>query len=352
MEVGAVCLYLACRKETFDPPPVLLIDFSDVLRVNVFKLGSVYLELLQKLFIEVPQIDPSLFIHRFCARLEFEGKKNQVAMTAIRLMQSMNRAWITTGRRPNGLCGAAILIAARYHGFKRSINQIVRVVHVCQETIRKRLDEFKDTRTAQLTREELQSIEASHPIDSKAIHPRMEEDMDPPSFTKNHLQKTLMLENGAGLEELHQMMEQKGSLIDQKLNKYDNKNGIDQEEIKMSRENSSAQYNSTQIVPYFNASVAKEIGSNLSPFPSSSTSFSETPLFGKRSRNSNEEGVSYLALMKTDPDGVISLSDVDDAVIDEMILDEDEKRLKKIIWNNLNADWIKEQKEKKRARKE
>jgi hypothetical protein len=31
-----------------------LIDFSDVLRVNVFKLGSVYLELLQKLFIEVP----------------------------------------------------------------------------------------------------------------------------------------------------------------------------------------------------------------------------------------------------------------------------------------------------------
>ena len=67
----------------------------------------------------------------------------------------MNRAWLQVGRRPNGLCGAAILIAARYHGFKRTIGQIVRVVHVCQETIRKRLDEFKGTNTAQLTREEL-----------------------------------------------------------------------------------------------------------------------------------------------------------------------------------------------------
>jgi transcription factor IIIB 90 kDa subunit len=60
----------------------------------------------------------------------------------------MKRAWITTGRRPNGLCGAAILIAARYHNYKRNIAQIVKVVHVCEETIRKRLDEFKNTRTA------------------------------------------------------------------------------------------------------------------------------------------------------------------------------------------------------------
>ena len=61
---------------------------------------------------------------------------------------------MVTGRRPNGLCGAAILIAARYHGFKRSTAQIVRIVHVCDETIRRRLDEFKTTRTAALTREE------------------------------------------------------------------------------------------------------------------------------------------------------------------------------------------------------
>lgn len=64
-----------------------------------------------------------------------------------------------TGRRPNGLCGAAILIAARYHGFKRTTAQIVRVVHVCDETIRRRMDEFKDSAAANMTREQFQSIE-------------------------------------------------------------------------------------------------------------------------------------------------------------------------------------------------
>ena len=65
----------------------------------------------------------------------------------------MTREWVGTGRRPNGLCGAAILISARYHGFKRSTAQIIRVVHVCEETIRRRLHEFKGTSTASLTRD-------------------------------------------------------------------------------------------------------------------------------------------------------------------------------------------------------
>lgn len=127
-DVAGVCLYIACRK---DKTPHMLIDFSDALKVNLYKLGSIYIDLTQKLYLEVPSIDPSIYLSKFCSRLEFDDKKNAVSMTALRLLQSMNRAWITTGRRPNGLCGAAILIASRYHGFKRSITQIVRVVHVC-----------------------------------------------------------------------------------------------------------------------------------------------------------------------------------------------------------------------------
>lgn len=67
---------------------------------------------------------------------------------ALRFIGSMNRAWISIGRRPNGLCGAAILIAARVVGFKRSPAQIVRVVHTCEQTIRKRMTEFKHTKMA------------------------------------------------------------------------------------------------------------------------------------------------------------------------------------------------------------
>lgn len=50
-DVAGVCLYIGCRKEQ---TPHLLIDFSDVLQVNVYKLGSIYLELVKRLFLDIP----------------------------------------------------------------------------------------------------------------------------------------------------------------------------------------------------------------------------------------------------------------------------------------------------------
>jgi len=55
---------------------------------------------------------------------------------------------MTTGRRPNGLCGAAILISAKIHGFRRTPNEIVDVVHVGPQTIRNHVVEFKDLNVA------------------------------------------------------------------------------------------------------------------------------------------------------------------------------------------------------------
>lgn len=66
---------------------------------------------------------------------------------------------MSSGRRPTGLCGAAILISARYHGFKRSTQQILQVVRVCNDTIRKRLEEFEKTLVASLTREEFENLD-------------------------------------------------------------------------------------------------------------------------------------------------------------------------------------------------
>ena len=68
----------------------------------------------------LPIIDPSLYIHRFASKLEFGDKTHLVSMSALRLVQRMKRDWIQTGRRPSGICGAALLIAARVHGFRRT----------------------------------------------------------------------------------------------------------------------------------------------------------------------------------------------------------------------------------------
>jgi len=70
----------------------------------------------------------------------------------------MKRDWIAEGRRPAGLCGASILVAARFHGFNRTINQIISVVNVCDETIKIRLREFAKTDIAYLTKEEFESF--------------------------------------------------------------------------------------------------------------------------------------------------------------------------------------------------
>ena len=61
--------------------------------------------------------------------------------------------------------------------------------------------------------------------------------------------------------------------------------------------------------------------------------------------------IAASSTLKKDPDGIISLSDVDDEEIDAMILTEDERRLKKVIWNNLNRDWVREQKQKRLQKK-
>lgn len=78
--VGAI-LYLVCRMQMTRH---LLIDFSEVLQVNLFVLGSTYLKFIRLLKIIVPIIDPSLFIHRYCNKLEFGDKIKIVGNTALK----------------------------------------------------------------------------------------------------------------------------------------------------------------------------------------------------------------------------------------------------------------------------
>ena len=100
-----------------------------------------------------------------------------VANSALRLVQRMQRDWMQTGRRPAGICGAALLIAARLHGFKRTQKEIIQVVKICDVTLRKRLNEFEDTEASDMTPEEFEKCEM------KSLP-----EADPPSFVCEDLQ--------------------------------------------------------------------------------------------------------------------------------------------------------------------
>jgi transcription factor IIIB 90 kDa subunit len=62
-------------------------------------LGAVYLKLCRKLRVRLPVVDPTLYIVRFCHRLEFADKTHEVSMTALRLVQRMKRDWIQVRAR-------------------------------------------------------------------------------------------------------------------------------------------------------------------------------------------------------------------------------------------------------------
>lgn len=109
---------------------------------------------------QIPLIDASLYLPRYCTQLKLGEKAQIVAKTATKIMQSMKRDWISTGRRPQGLCGCAILIATRYHGLDCSIYDVSKVVKSSAEIIKERMKEFGNTDCAKLTQEEFEAIDS------------------------------------------------------------------------------------------------------------------------------------------------------------------------------------------------
>lgn len=149
----AACLYITCREEE---TPHMLIDFAGVLRINVFRIGSIFLRLIRLLNISVPLVDPSLFVPRFCSKLQLP--QGALPRTALRLIARMDRDWMVIGRKPAGICGAAILVASRIHNTERTLEEVANVVKVCEATITKRLTEMKETASASLSINEFNTV--------------------------------------------------------------------------------------------------------------------------------------------------------------------------------------------------
>lgn len=124
---------------------------------------------------------------------------------------------MTKGRRPAGICGAALLLAARMNNFRRSVEEIVQVVKIADTTLKKRLDEFKATPSGSLTLADFRSV-------------WLDEEMDPPAFTKGREREEAekraaeAAANGIPLEEI------KGKENGKKKRKGKRKRGDDSDE--------------------------------------------------------------------------------------------------------------------------
>lgn len=139
----------------------------------MFELGATYTKLVRSLHLEgkLPLVDPAHYIGRFAALLEFGAETQKVAHDAMRLVTRFDKDWLRVGRRPSGICGACLLLAARMNNFRRSVEEIVQVVKIADSTIKKRLEEFKNTPSGALTVQDFRSL-------------WLEEYADPPAFSR------------------------------------------------------------------------------------------------------------------------------------------------------------------------
>ncbi|CAL8283414.1 unnamed protein product [Lota lota] len=368
--VVAACLYLVCRTEG---TPHMLLDLSDILQVNVYVLGKTFLVLARELCINAPAIDPCLYIPRFAQLLEFGDKTRDVSMTALRLLQRMKRDWMHTGRRPSGLCGAALLVAARMHDFRRTIKEIISVVKVCESTLRKRLTEFEDTPTSHLTVEEFMKVDLA-------------QECDPPSFSAGKTKKKMA--------ELEMELEKKMADMEGEIQSYHDEIETELESCRPKLKGVYAAYTGydesdsasepidgeeeQEEVDEELMAVAKHFGKELS-----SLTFVELEKGGGGEEEEEEEeeedgaGVvgrrgpsleSILGPMPTAaslglPDsirpsgdaekendggdgGELDLSGIDDGEIERYLLSDSEIKIKTALWMAENSDYLKEQREK------
>nr|XP_023929573.1 transcription factor IIIB 90 kDa subunit-like isoform X2 [Quercus suber] len=366
-QVAAACLYIACRVAK-DPKPFLLIDFSEYLSINVYVLGAVFLQLCQLLSLGehptiIKPVDPSLYISRFTEKL-LKQRNMKVSQTALYLIARMKRDWMQTGRKPSGLCGAALYISALSHGYSFSKTDIVKIVHICEMTLTKRLIEFENTDSGSLTIEELtkNAVELKESVPSVGVSQKSGEvlcehkNSGAPHFAhglcRTCYDAFVKLSGGlhGGSEPPAFQRAEKERIAMESTNKADESTvpqqeseNIEQvEKVKSFTENGQKATENEQL--------------NQRDFTESSQKENENEQLNQRENGSNSatgdqievDGVSDKFQKSKDTSSITDdesdgLSDIDDVEVDGYLNNDEETRYKTIIWEEMNKEYLEEQ---------
>jgi transcription factor IIIB subunit 2 len=254
----------------------------------------------------------------------------------------MNRDWIQTGRRPAGLCGAALMMAARLHGFNRTVDDIVDVVRIGDKTLLMRIREFTNTPSSELTPSQFLTMDTSVntlPPCMRNHEELKEEDIDSKSPKKKKRRKSTKNEpekKKRRAETYHENEESSNtkpkSLIASILADEDT-NAIDAIEITndmnkiLSKPENWLDPTKTDSDLY-----DKPIEPIITEQPAL---LFDTKIEDKDIKNKDDEE---------------NLSDIDDEEIDCYILKPEEREIKEKLWYMMNKDYLAEAEEKKRLK--
>ncbi|XP_023894350.1 uncharacterized protein LOC112006300 isoform X1 [Quercus suber] len=387
-QVAAACLYIACRVAK-DPKPFLLIDFSEYLSINVYVLGAVFLQLCQLLSLGehptiIKPVDPSLYISRFTEKL-LKQRNMKVSQTALYLIARMKRDWMQTGRKPSGLCGAALYISALSHGYSFSKTDIVKIVHICEMTLTKRLIEFENTDSGSLTIEELtkNAVELKESVPSVGVSQKSGEvlcehkNSGAPHFAhglcRTCYDAFVKLSGGlhGGSEPPAFQRAEKERIATESTNKADESRVPQQESENIEQATECQSYfgmptssKKTSLLvekgKSFTENSQKETENeqlNQRDFTESSQKENENEQLNRWENGSNSaatgdqievDGVSDKFQKSKDTSSITDdesdgLSDIDDVEVDGYLNNDEETRYKTIIWEEMNKEYLEEQ---------
>ena len=292
--------------------------------------------------LRLPLVDPSHYISRFSALLEFGDETHKVATDAVRLVQRFDRDWMTRGRRPAGICGAALLLAARMNNFRRSVEEIVQVVKIADTTLKKRLEEFKATPSGTLTLADFRNV-------------WLEDEMDPPAFTKGKEKEEAeraAATQGSGDEEqafqnAKMKRKTKAKEKEKKKRKGKRKRGEDEEDNAppiIAQEDPNIdpllQQSITDFIPE-DPALTPTLRSLMDETLSSAlaeevTTFLQNPQGTMLGEALNEAEQRRLEQITVDDE----LLDLNEEELDRFILSEEEVKIKERVWVELNKEYL------------
>ncbi|KAL0010148.1 hypothetical protein SO802_005256 [Lithocarpus litseifolius] len=359
-QVAAACLYIACRVAK-DPKPFLLIDFSEYLSINVYVLGAVFLQLCQLLSLGehptiIKPVDPSLYISRFTEKL-LKQRNMKVSQTALYLIARMKRDWMQTGRKPSGLCGAALYISALSHGYSFSKTDII-------EELTKNAVELKESVPSVGVSQKSGEVLCEHK-NSGAPHfahglcrtcydafvklsGGLHGGSEPPAFQRAEKERIAMESTNKADES--SVPQQESENIEQvtECQSYfgmptsSKKTSLLVERVKSFTENSQKATENEQL--------------NQRDFTESSQKENENEQLNQRENGSNTatgdqievDGVSDKFQKSKDTSSITDnesdgLSDIDDVEVDGYLNNDEETRYKTIIWEEMNKEYLEEQ---------
>ncbi|MFH1132947.1 MAG: transcription initiation factor IIB [Nanoarchaeota archaeon] len=131
-------LYAACRRHDV---PRTLDELSEASGIEKKEIGRTYRFVTRELGITILPSNPADYIARFSSALKLTAETQS---RAIEILDSAQKAELTSGRGPTGIAAAALYVSALIHGEKRTQREVADVAGVTEVTIRNRYKELLD----------------------------------------------------------------------------------------------------------------------------------------------------------------------------------------------------------------